>query len=526
MNNRQVPATGPYQVGLLKDIAEALNATYDISSAIGAILPRLSGVLGLQTAWAFRYDLKRGSFVEVGASGLPPALAKDNAAPLKSSWCECQERFVTGRLQTAVNIVRCSRLRDAQGEKNELAFHASIPLRTKDKPLGILNMAAAGEAVFDKESLDLLRAVGNQLAVAVDRAAMLSEAHHYSRQLQSLAHLAIDLATVVEPEKILTTAAQQFVDSLHFEACGIIRRHHPAGDEVVVKVVNRRVQDEPEYSYLKEPHQDLGVDERMLLDNARSVIMQPVLHTDYWVRLESSVANAFSSIDENIVSAFCGHVAAALENARLYAQSLQDAKWSERQQLAADLHDAVSQRLFSAQLLIRALSLRLPEEDAVTLLTQVQSLVQTSQQELRDLVQALRPTDARSFSKRIWDRLDPLGSELGLKIDCKLPLEVDQWITPQQDEAVCNVVDEAMQNVLKHALAHHVSIILERQDDRLVATITDDGVGFNLNGATRGFGLYTMRERMAALGGTFFIHTAPGHGTCLKLSLPLNGVEP
>ena len=129
---------------ILKDLAEALNETTDVSEAMAAILPRLSSVLGLSTAWAFRYDPDRSSFVEVGASGLPPALACNDAAPLKDGWCECQEQFVAGRLSKAVNIVRCSRLRDAVGDKAELVYHASIPLRSKGKPLGILERRRIG----------------------------------------------------------------------------------------------------------------------------------------------------------------------------------------------------------------------------------------------------------------------------------------------------------------------------------------------------------------------------------------------
>ena len=119
---------------LLKDIAESLNEANDVSSAMSAILPRLSQVLGLKTAWAFRYDPQRATFVEVGASGLPPALSANNAEALRSSWCECQDRMVKGHLDTAVNIVRCSRLRDAIGDKQGLKYHASIPLKMNGRP--------------------------------------------------------------------------------------------------------------------------------------------------------------------------------------------------------------------------------------------------------------------------------------------------------------------------------------------------------------------------------------------------------
>jgi len=100
---------------LFTEVAALLNEATDIGSAMELILPKMSETLGLMTAWAFRYDESRRSFVEVGASGLPPALGCHGAAALKSGWCECQDQFVHSRLDRAVNVVRCSRLRDAIG---------------------------------------------------------------------------------------------------------------------------------------------------------------------------------------------------------------------------------------------------------------------------------------------------------------------------------------------------------------------------------------------------------------------------
>lgn len=519
MSTPLAPSSDSGQISLLKDIAEALNGTYDITSAMAAILPRLSGVLGLRTAWAFRYDAKKASYVEVGASGLPPALDRNGAEPLKCSWCECQERFVKGRLNTAVNIVRCSRLRDAVGEKDGLIFHASIPLRAKDQPLGILNVAAAGESVFTQDALELLRAVGYQVAVAIDRSRMLFESRHYASQLQSLAHLAADLATIADPDRVLVTAAQRFVHSLDFEACGIVRRSPLGPWEVIASATNRTREKDRSYRYREDP-QILPEDECLLLTETRSVIMQPVLHTEYWVRLESALAGEFAPTDSHLVAAFCGHIAAALENARLYAQGLRDAKWSERRMLAADLHDSVSQRLFSAQLLISVMALKIADQDTAGILSQVQQLVQTSRQELRDMVQALRPPDSRGLAQRIRDQLEPLATALGIRIDCQIAWDIDRWLTPEQDDALCSIVDEAMQNILKHACAHTVTILVAHCQNRVTAALTDDGAGFDASAAAKGLGLHSMQHRVRALGGAFAIDTAPGRGTRLTLSLP------
>jgi signal transduction histidine kinase len=173
-------------------------------------------------------------------------------------------------------------------------------------------------------------------------------------------------------------------------------------------------------------------------------------------------------------------------------------------------------------LLLRTLALKIPDQPATNLVHQIQDLVHTSQQELKDLVNTLRSKDPRGFAKRIWDRLEPLGPELGIAVDCKIPLDVDQWLSLEQDDALCNIVDEAMQNVLKHSGATKVNILVGRHQNRLMVTISDNGVGFNLDGVTRGLGLYSMQDRIRALGGTLYIESAPGQGTILRTVLPLS----
>ncbi len=508
---------GSQQVALLKDLAEALNEATDVNSATAAILPRLGEVLGLKTAWAFRYDSQRGAFVEVGSSGLPPALSDHDAQALKNSWCECQERLVRGRMHTAVNIVRCSRLRDAVGEKNQLVFHASIPLRTHTKLLGILNVAAPGSRVFTPAALNLLRTIGFQVAVAVDRAAVLSDEQHYAQRLNQLQVFAQALTTLTTPLEILEYAVKGLVTHLGFEAAAI--------DEVqlgVAREISRAEQPPysgPEYSYLdtnREPPPAGRV-----LPLAPSQLSLEVPLTPYRIQVESTLWNAFSSLDANILSAFGGHLAAALENARLHAQSRIEAQWEERRRLAAELHDSVSQRLFSAQLLCRAAEVKSDDPAIQALLSQVAVLVQESQWALRTLVKTLRPLERRSLETQLEDTVSRVSEALGQKVTLHLDAQLDELLTVEQTEALIGVIDEAVQNARKHANSQHIVISVKSRDDKIFARITDDGRGFDPHHIVPGYGLRSMRERIKNLGGTFAIKSRPHRGTIIHLSFPI-----
>ncbi|SFV02946.1 GAF domain-containing sensor histidine kinase [Alicyclobacillus macrosporangiidus] len=538
----------PERLAMLKDIAEALNEATDISEAMDAILPRLSGVLGLSTAWAFRYDAGRSQFVEVGASGLPPALACDGGAPLKSGWCECQDRFVEGRLDRAVNIVRCSRLRDAVGDKGGLTYHASVPLRSKGKPLGILNVAAAGHSVFTPSALQLLTAIGHHVAVAVDRAAILAEERRRAEQLRALSDIAAELVSVVRPRAVLELAVCQFVDRLGYECCGITFRE-PGDPEAealgaggpgrVVASAYRSSDGEPAgYSYARDEEEPLLDEaERVLLPEARSAMVRPIPHSPYEVRVESRRRGAFSASDEEMLSAFAWHVAASLENARLYEQSLEEARWVERRRLAADLHDAVSQRLFSAQLLARTARLlagrghakrrmaaqRTDERRMDEVLERLEALIADSQREMRELIEALRPAGERGWVARVRERIAPLQLQGQTRIHLTVAGDAEEPAIPfEARESLLAALDEALHNALRHAGARNVHVHLRLAADEVEVSVQDDGCGFHPE-AAEGLGTSTMYERMRKAGGRLSITSHPGRGTRVVFTVPVPG---
>jgi signal transduction histidine kinase len=518
------------QLTILKDIAEALNETTDVSQAMEAILPRLSGVLGLSTAWAFRFDPKRSTFVEVGASGLPPALSCNDAAPLKTGWCECQDQFVSGRLDKAVNIVRCSRLRDAVGDKAGLKYHASVPLRSKGKPLGILNVAAAGHNVFTNSALQLLTAIGHHVAVAVDRAGILADERHRANQLKAMSEMAAELVSFVQPTAILEYAVRQFVDALGYECCGITvstatgkPEEKPRLVAAAYKPPNERGS---EYSYLNSDDQPLLPEpERVLLPDARSVLVRRIPHSEYEIRLESCYPTAFRDVDEDVVSAFAWHVAAALENARLYQQSLEDAKWVERRRLAADLHDAVSQRLFSALLLSRTVKMLAERKrdysEIDEAVVRIERLIAESQQEMRDLIETLCPQDERGLVSLIRQKIAPLQLQTQTRIHLTVEGDGDVFVTFEQREALLKVVDEALQNAFKHAQAKNVYLRVSHSSGKLMVSIQDDGIGFRESSVQPGLGTSTMYERVQRIGGTLYITSRLNEGTCVTCEVPL-----
>ena len=189
------------QLATMNAIGEVLNQEASFAVAADRALSRLIELLGLQAGWLFVTDVARGE-ARAGAltvsarHGLPPALADDDAAPLRLGGCDCQWRYRDGRLDAGVNIVRCSRLEAAQGDRAGLEVHASIPLLGRSGPVGIMNLAAPGRERFDEATLAFLTAVGRQVGTAFERARLLDERTRearYTAALEERQRLAVEM---------------------------------------------------------------------------------------------------------------------------------------------------------------------------------------------------------------------------------------------------------------------------------------------------------------------------------------------
>jgi signal transduction histidine kinase len=221
-----------------------------------------------------------------------------------------------------------------------------------------------------------------------------------------------------------------------------------------------------------------------------------------------------------------GHqVGLAMENALLYHQAQEAAIVEERQRLARDLHDSVTQSLYGATLYARAAS-RLLEHEAVPQarehLDEVQTSVQQALQEMRLMIFELRPSilEEEGLALALRNRLQAVESRAGLETatDLDEDLELDEDV----EEALYLVALEALNNGLKHAQAQHVGLTLKRQNGHVLLEVRDDGRGFSPASADErgGFGWHGMHERAARIGAHLTVDSAPGQGTVVRLELP------
>jgi PAS domain S-box-containing protein len=224
-----------------------------------------------------------------------------------------------------------------------------------------------------------------------------------------------------------------------------------------------------------------------------------------------------------LAQAIADQAAVAMENARLYERAQQTAALEERQRLARELHDAVTQTLFSASLIADVLP-RLWARDqqaGMERLEDVRALTRGALAEMRTLLLELRPTAI--VEAELSDLLRQLAEVLYGRSRLPVTVEVEgQGELPADVKlAFYRVAQEALNNADKHAAASHIDVRLNHGDRSVALSVKDDGKGFDPRVSTEDgyahFGLVAMRERAKGVGATVSVRSQPGAGTEVRL---------
>ncbi|CAM5796135.1 MULTISPECIES: HAMP domain-containing sensor histidine kinase [Brevibacillus] len=211
-------------------------------------------------------------------------------------------------------------------------------------------------------------------------------------------------------------------------------------------------------------------------------------------------------------------------NAALAEQLKHTAVTEERQRLARELHDAVSQQLFAIAMTTAALK-RLIEKNpqrAAQQIELVEEMAAAAQAEMRALLLHLRPATLqnKALKEAIEDLLEELTRKNAMEISWEIE-EVDNLPSGIEDH-LFRILQESLSNTLRHARANHIAVKLFTLKGQVRLRIVDDGVGFDPEGEKlTSYGLRSMRERVAELGGSLDIYSAVGKGTQIEVRIPI-----
>ena len=237
---------------------------------------------------------------------------------------------------------------------------------------------------------------------------------------------------------------------------------------------------------------------------------------------------AFGSEEQELIELLAAHAAIAITNARLYERSRELTILSERNRLALELHDVVSQKLFSLILSAEAAATLIDRDTraAHAQVQRLQELAREALEELRSLILGLRPPELEHDGLA-----GALRKEVGMlerlhDVEIELRLDGSAEAGRERDGDVLRIAQEAIHNALRHSGAGHIAVALERSTGGIVVEVSDDGSGFDPDDPelrSRHLGLTSIEERAAELGARLQISSAPGRGTVVALEVPCDG---
>lgn len=250
---------------------------------------------------------------------------------------------------------------------------------------------------------------------------------------------------------------------------------------------------------------------------------------------ERSLRAPLTGVDsqaDQLAEAFNMTLEALDEASRIRASQIIQAQEQERQRIARELHDETSQVLTSLLISLTLLEKSVETREARDRIADTRALAHSTLRAIRNLSIDLRPS-----------ALDDLGLLPALRWyvkeyekKCSIHVEFHatgfkERLPAEMETALYRIVQECLTNTAKHANANRVTITVKEETDRVYAKITDDGEGFDYEallktpGQERGLGLAGMNERAVLLDGMLNIHSAPGQGTLIEVSIPLPSIR-
>src|SRR5690625_2957166 len=202
----------------------------------------------------------------------------------------------------------------------------------------------------------------------------------------------------------------------------------------------------------------------------------------------------------------------------------------ERNRLARELHDSVSQELFAASMLVSAVNATNKEPNSVMTkqLGQIESIIHQAQLEMRALLLHLRPIALKD--KTLKEGIEQLLEELQEKVPMNITTRLEEvTVNKGIEDHLFRILQEALSNALRHAKAEKIDVVLLARDELVILKIEDNGIGFSIEEKQQAsYGIMNMEERAKEIGGHLHMISLPNKGTKIEVRVPIidKGGEP
>lgn len=553
------------ELSTLLDVSRSVAATLDLEALLRIILEQVRVVADYDRA---SFGVLEGDTLEIRSStwvseqreGLPEGARVDvSAAPDIWRLARSGEPIIIPDVSDDSPIARQYRqARVAVAERTRSWM--GVPLLSRGQIMGLLSLSKSVPGFFTAQQARLARAFADQAAVAIENARLYEHAEERKRELATLLNVTRNVASTLDLEELLRVILEQVRVVAEYDSSSFSLLE---GDTLVVHSVDWPQREGGKSTVPRTRAEGTRIQVARapklwdLLKSADPVIIDDVkgdseLARQYWEaagpdsrRVRSWLGVPMMSRDKiigllslckfspgfftgqhaRLARAIADQATIAIENARLYEQAQQLAAADERQRLARELHDSVSQAIYGISLGARtARTLQdLNPSDAIEPMEYVISLAEGALAEMRALIFELRPQSLANegLVAAITRRVEVTAVRYGIAVDWDPPDEPEAPLPVK--EAAYRIVQEALHNIVKHSRATRAGVTLKDDQNALSFRVVDNGVGFDPGRPFSGhFGLKSMRERLEGLGGVLKVESRPNSGATITGSIPFS----
>jgi nitrate/nitrite-specific signal transduction histidine kinase len=547
------------ELATLNAIAITVSQSLDLDEVLNDALDKTLQVMGIESGGIYFLDDKTDELLVAVHRGFSPAFVAE-IDRLKIGEGFSGRVVQSGQPLVVRDISIDPRLTRMAAREQGHRSLAAVPLSCKGQVLGTLFAVTRAYRAFSDQDVQLLTSIGHQIGVAVENARFFQAEQRRAEQFRVIGEVGRQITSILDIDEVLVQVVRSIHNAFGYDVVSIALIE---GDEAVYKVGAGYLWEDPDTA-LRSIRPKVGKEGITGWVAARGEpLLVPDVHAEpryVWTRgshtrselavpiqvkgqvvgvldVQSDLPNAFDESDIIVLQSLASQAGVAIENARLYEDAQQAAVMEERNRLARELHDAVTQNLFSSSLIAETLPAlwESDQEEGRQFLQKLRQLSRGAMAEMRGLLLELRPTAL--VEARLSDLLRQLGEavagrtdEMSVKVlaDDECPLPADVHV------ALYRIAQEALNNVVKHANASQVDVSLrcmagissqgEEKGMRVELGIRDDGCGFDPDHVrTDHLGLGIMRERAQAVGAHFEVESQPECGTRVMVVWPQSG---
>jgi signal transduction histidine kinase len=445
----------------------------------------------------------------------------------------------------------------------ELADNAvvGVPIHGRSELVGFFGIGARPPRVFDERDLGTLTLFARHAAIAIDNAMRYRREQARSERMELIARVSRLVSSGLEPADLVATAAQVIHEQLGYPNVVIPLLERGEPDELVYRAhagayrnmfreayrlpVTRGITGAAVRDRAVQVVNDVSRDLRYVpppqpIDVTCELAVPILRGNEVFGVINIEGREPFEEEDVSSIKIIADHLAVAIKNAQLSEAAREAAVMRERQRLARDLHDAVSQVLSSISLISQSLVPAWAKDPAEgeRRARRLEELSRLAFAEMRALLHELQPVQPAAAGGEARGPLDEVRHR-GLKealanlmsvtapkgIAVHFDFDGYRAQSLAHEEALFRICQEAGTNAVRHGRARSIVVRAQALDDaRVRVEVSDDGCGFDSKRLRRngnsGFGLANIRERARALGGSARVDSEPGRGTRVTIDLP------